>query len=152
MRANPSKISHVRTSARVVRVWHKVSCLCPLCFMVSTFLVLVTSCSMLVPVVPDGLNIPGPGDVQGALTNVHACWCLNRRKDRYVELLRLETGISPGVGKRLPLPQEVKFRGILPEPVPSAVASQGRRSYSLLPREDARQFRQLSESRKKSCI
>lgn len=113
--------------------------------MVSTFLVLVTSCSMLVPVVPDGLNIPGPGDVQGALTNAHACWCLNRRKDRYVELLRLETGISPGVGKRLPLPQEVKFRGILPEPVPSAVASQGRRSYSLLPREDARQFRQLSD-------
>ena len=101
---------------------------------------------MLVPVVPDGQGTPGPGagDVLGALTQAHGCWCFSRQKDRYVDLLRLETDMPPGVGKRLPLPREVKFRGILPEPVISAVGSQGRRSYSFLPREDARALLQRS--------
>lgn len=100
---------------------------------------------MLVPLVPDGLDT-GPGDILRVLENAHAHWCLNRQQGRYVELLRLETGFAPGVGKRLPLPQEVKFRGSLREPVPSAVASQGRKSYAFLPPEDARQLRQLPES------
>ncbi|CAE7562479.1 PREP1 [Symbiodinium sp. KB8] len=104
---------------------------------------------MLVPVVPDGQGTPGPGagDVLGALTQAHGCWCFSRQKDRYVDLLRLETDMPPGVGKRLPLPREVKFRGILPEPVISAVGSQGRRSYSFLPREDARALLQRSAVR-----
>ena len=117
-----------------------------LLFLLLTVLQKVMLVPLPVPANPHGSAVSSADVAPAALEDAGVvCWCLNRKGDRYVELLRVEFAVAPKVAG--PGPTLVHFRGALDSPLATAVGTQGRKSLAFLPREDVRQFTQLADPR-----